>query len=234
MNVNSILSNSVMVLLVIVLVIYVIMLLLPTTKHKFVSDVTKIQLDINNELLNESCYWASLPLKPIPSIPPSGTKPIPKTGLIATLIEILPPTVLAILSLTIPGIGKLLNVKPNECSNLPKDKVDSLRAPFGISKLQAEQFYLNNSVVIDQVYKDKDTLECFRNFVNAVAKLEGAYPNKTSFEESSLKSVESFVKCFMKLSNVERENISNLTVSLVMSVVESGPRKVLMEKLLKY
>lgn len=211
-------TNILLLVAMFFLVIYLIMQLLPTTGDKFVSDVTKIQLKKNNELLAASCMAAKTDLKT-----PSVLSPTIQ-AIIYMINSVLPH----------PKKPSPTTIPSDSCDSLSPDQIASLSAPFSISKLQAEQFYLNNSIIINQIYKDQKTLKCFRNFVNIIVKLEGYSSTQASLLDALEKASVTFVQCFTNLNNVEKENMVNLIVNLVGSVVESGPRKVLIEKLLKY
>ena len=230
MKVETVLYNSTLALLAIVLIIYLVMSLLPSTKDKFVSDVTKINLQAGNQLLEESCFWETFRKMPVlPHILPPVLPPPPPPWL-----NYLPPTMAAVFSLLIvsKNDGGGQHGTADSCSKLSPEQVDALSAPISVSKLQAEQFYLNNSVVVDQIYKVKTTRECFQSFVNVLVQLEANHKTGDKMMSTLAKYGAPFLNCVKKLSLTERENVINLIISLVMSEVKSVPRKILEEYLI--
>jgi len=353
MKVETVLYNSTLALLAIVLIIYLVMSLLPSTKDKFVSDVTKINLQAGNKLLEESCYWENRdnptpsgppvtrgvlgnggppsppspspqcskkedakfsaakknfckksgkcnskgqfdcyldhnccdwqgpppqcdkvssaqclqtscnskhplacvadqcctlkgqpgpsppspwpsppspsPPSPSPPSPPSPSPPSPSPPSPPPWLSHLPPTMAAVFSLL---FFRTQHGNADSCSKLSPEQVDALSAPISVSKLQAEQFYLNNSIVIDQIYKVKTNRECFQSFVNVLVQLEANHKRGDKMASTLVKYGVPFLNCVKKLSLTERENVINLIISLVMSEVKSVPRKILEEYLI--
>jgi len=218
MKVETVLYNSTLALLAIVLIIYLVMSLLPSTKDKFVSDVTKINLQAGNQLLEESCFWENESKLPN-TIPSPIRKPL----------SYLPPTMAAVLSLI---FNSKQHGTKDSCSKLTKEQVDALSAPISVGKLQAEQFYLNNSVVVDQIYKVKNTRECFQSFVNVLVQLEANHKTGDKMRSTLLKYGAPFLTCVNKLGLTEKENVINLIISLVMSEVKDVPATLLAEYLI--
>lgn len=106
------------------------------------------------------------------------------------------------------------DIQPNACDKMTKKELDSINAELSFSKLEAKQIYNNNNLIVDNVYNDKDSKECFRNFINVVLVLGKKYSNEQDFIKNGVNSIQNLVKCYNKLDPIKQKYINILVESL--------------------
>lgn len=92
---------------------------------------------------------------------------------------------------------------PSSCLKLDKKEIDSFKTRLSFSKLEARQIYVNNNLIVDNVYNNKDAKKCFRAFIDLVVLLGKKFPmnksNDSPFFDAFTKQLGTFNTCYSNL-----------------------------------
>ena len=190
---------SMLVIFVILLVIMIIFgSINAVNEHEFISDLTSIKFINKNQFIDklcgiDNCYknnWKSPECKEIQKI---FNIPLYKSN---------------------PVLSDILNIILNQkdYGSIPENtcttkQLNNFNKYFSFSKTEARQILLNNELLIDEIYGNKNSKKYIKDVLNMIKKLLKPYPDWNSFHNDIGKSFTQISNDYLNLSTNKQKNL---------------------------